>query len=1028
MNAGSFVGRLAACAVLILCRPAGAAAPGEASPLATPADLEATLFAAEPLLSSPTNIDVDSRGRVWVCEVTNYRAKKDTRREGDRILVLEDTDGDGRADKRTVFHQGRDVDSALGICVLGEGPGRRVIVSCAPNVFVFHDDDGDLVADRCEPLFTKTGQPQHDHSVHAFTVGPDGRWYFNFGNTGRTVHDKDGRPIVDRFGLTVNDAGRPYRQGMAFRFRPATGGGVGVGDFEVLGHNFRNPYELAVDSFGTLWQSDNDDDGNASVRINFVMEHGNYGYQDELSGAGWRTGRTNLEPEVPRQHWRQNDPGVVPNMLVTGAGSPTGICVYEGTLLPERFRGAVVHCDAGPNVVRAYRTTAAGAGYEAVIEPIADGATDKWFRPSDVCVAPDGSLLVADWHDPGVGGHGMGDVEKGRIYRIAPRGATWAVPALDLRTLEAAVAALASPSLCVRAMALERLAREPDDAAIHLAGAYEAAPHARLKARLAWAIAAVAPEHADEAVTELVAEADADLRVVALRVCRAVHGIGAGRLADPTKLVALVARLAADESPAVRREAAVALKGIGGAAADAAWAALAARHRAGDRWELEALGIGADGLPGDRQWDGRLAAWAAQAGDGWKAPAGRALVWRSRAAGTAAMLLQLIADPAVQAPEALALVRALDFQEAGRVRVAIVAALPGFTAAEEKQRPILPELVLRLDRGDAADPAIAARVAEAIDLVGPTQRFIDLVRKFAVADRAGELVRLAATADTAEPLAASAVAAVLELDRGGELQALAQGNDAAGPRVVAALGAGGQPQAVAMLCGLLADAGTSETCKPGIVKALARSQTGAGRLVEIAKEGGLVGPLPQVAALAIAACPWADLRRQAAGVLPLPAAKGGEKLPPLAELRARQGSADRGRGVFAEAGTCAKCHVVGGQGRSVGPNLDGIGTKLPRETLYEAILAPSAAISHSYETYTALLDDGRSVTGLLVSQSPQEVVIKGADGIDATVAADTVEELVRQPVSLMPADLAAMLSADQLVDLVAYLETLKAAP
>lgn len=112
----------------------------------------------------------------------------------------------------------------------------------------------------------------------------------------------------------------------------------------------------------------------------------------------------------------------------------------------------------------------------------------------------------------------------------------------------------------------------------------------------------------------------------------------------------------------------------------------------------------------------------------------------------------------------------------------------------------------------------------------------------------------------------------------------------------------------------------------------------------------------------------------------------------------------------------------------VGPNLSGIGGKLSRTALYEAILAPSAAISHSYETYTALLDDGRSLTGLLVSQSPQEVVLKGADGIEATVAADTVEELVRQPVSLMPADLAAMLSAEQLVDLVAYLETLKATP
>jgi len=78
-----------------------------------PDDLEATLFAGEPLLLSPADIDVDAAGRVWVCEVTNYRGKRNTRPEGDRILVLEDTDGDGAADKQTVFHQGRDVDSAL---------------------------------------------------------------------------------------------------------------------------------------------------------------------------------------------------------------------------------------------------------------------------------------------------------------------------------------------------------------------------------------------------------------------------------------------------------------------------------------------------------------------------------------------------------------------------------------------------------------------------------------------------------------------------------------------------------------------------------------------------------------------------------------------------------------------------------------------------------------------------------------------------------------------------------------------------
>jgi putative heme-binding domain-containing protein len=129
--------------------------------------------------------------------------------------------------------------------------------------------------------------------------------------------------------------------------------------------------------------------------------------------------------------------------------------------------------------------------------------------------------------------------------------------------------------------------------------------------------------------------------------------------------------------------------------------------------------------------------------------------------------------------------------------------------------------------------------------------------------------------------------------------------------------------------------------------------------------------------------------------------------------------------VFAGAGTCGKCHVVNGAGKAVGPDLSGIGAKLSRPALYEAILAPSAAISHNYETWTALREDGRSVTGLLVSKSDTELVIRGADGIDVAIPAGEIEELIKQPVSLMPADLAATLSADELVNLVAWLETLR---
>ena len=201
-----------------------------------------------------------------------------------------------------MFYQGRDIDSAMGICVLGS----RVIVTCSPNVFVFTDTNGDGKADKKEVLFTKTGKPQHDHSAHTFLFGPDGRLYWNFGNQGNRSTTTTASRCLDIFGRTVVDDGHPYHGGMAFRC------GMDGSNFEVLAHNFRNNYKLTVDSFGGLWQSDNDDDGNRSVRINFLLEYGNYGYRDEMTGTSWTVPRTNLESEIPARHWHQNDPGPSP--------------------------------------------------------------------------------------------------------------------------------------------------------------------------------------------------------------------------------------------------------------------------------------------------------------------------------------------------------------------------------------------------------------------------------------------------------------------------------------------------------------------------------------------------------------------------------------------------------------------------------------------------------------------------------------------------------------------------------------------
>src|ERR1051325_4440852 len=125
-------------------------------------ELKATLFVSEPKITNPTNLDIDHRGRVWICDVQNYRGNQKTRPAGDRILILEDTDGDGVADKVTTFYQGKDVDSAMGICVLG----NKVIVSCSPNILVFTFDEATDKILKKEVLFTKTGIAQHDHSAH----------------------------------------------------------------------------------------------------------------------------------------------------------------------------------------------------------------------------------------------------------------------------------------------------------------------------------------------------------------------------------------------------------------------------------------------------------------------------------------------------------------------------------------------------------------------------------------------------------------------------------------------------------------------------------------------------------------------------------------------------------------------------------------------------------------------------------------------------------------------------------------------
>ncbi len=173
--------------------------------------LDVTLWAAEPSLANPTNIAIDERGRVWVLEAVNYRrqlrGQPDVRPEGDRIVILEDTNGDGTADKHTVFDQSPEIRAPLGIAVLGD----RVIVSQSPNLIVYTKDARDRIVAR-EVLLSGWGGVDHDHGLHAVVFGPDGRYYFNAGNEGFDVTDRAGTrvrsPLPVRNGTRVAGVGR----------------------------------------------------------------------------------------------------------------------------------------------------------------------------------------------------------------------------------------------------------------------------------------------------------------------------------------------------------------------------------------------------------------------------------------------------------------------------------------------------------------------------------------------------------------------------------------------------------------------------------------------------------------------------------------------------------------------------------------------------------------------------------------------------------------------------------------------------
>jgi putative heme-binding domain-containing protein len=345
----------------------------------------------------------------------------------------------------------------------------------------------------------------------------------------------------------------------------------------------------------------------------------------------------------------------------------------------------------------------------------------------------------------------------------------------------------------------------------------------------------------------------------------------------------------------------------------------------------------------------------------------------------------------------------------------------------DERTSIAVEALNRLPDGDISDkPQIKTAVERVLGSLRGMPEFVKLVRKFNLTNQSAGLLEIA-VAESASETGVEAVRLILankdfDLLRG----RLQRTNDSTAMKLAEALGNTGENQIASLLLPLVADAGRDASLRKQCVRSLAQTSVGAASLLKLAKEDKLDDALKFTASSELNRVRWPNLQEEAGKVLPLPAGQNAQPLPPLAELLKMQGDPVNGDKVFRrDPPACIKCHQVNGEGTEIGPALSGIGAKLGKDALYEAILDPNAGISFGFEAYQLQSKSGDEVFGLLVSETTDEVAIKDLKGIVTKHKKSDIVERRQLKTSIMPTSLQQGMTTQELVDLVEYLVSLK---
>ena len=923
--------------------------------MVVPDGFSVEIVAREPDIVNPVAMSFDDRGRIWVAESIEYPRK--TPGPGrDRVQVLEDTDGDGRADRFGVFVDGLNIPTGV---ALGHG---GVWVLNAPDLLFFTDEGGK--AGRREVVVSGFGRADTHELPNSLTWGPDG-WLYGLNgvfNPSRIV-----------------SGGKTHEFTCAlWRVHPRTR------EFRVVCEGTSNPWGIAWDLDGSAivsachWANDH--------LFHFVET----GYYKRQAGA-YPPYSVRLGSISTHSHQKT---------------AYCGLAFYDAHAYPQAYRERFYLGNVHGGAINVDFVRRDGATYVSSAEPDFLAANDAWFLPVAQKVGPDGCLYILDWYDryhcyqdanrdaPGI------DRLRGRLYRVrygnAPRPRS-----LDLAREPDGklIETLADPNIHLRETAQRILAeRAAPEAGKRLeALVLDGATPSKQRMHALWTLLGAASL---EPAFHLAALAHTDPRVRAW----AVRAAGDACAVAPEVRTRVESHVR-DPAPGVLLELAIASRKIEGLD--------------GIRILFDVLGSsGEDKLIPPIVWQnlhpllesgaGRFARIAADTdlsrartlGAMLPLAVDRALGARQvDDAAVASMVTQLAGAAPAEAREALSAVARRWDELDGAARAALRDRLEPMTRevlARQSSDPLRPSALLLAARlgAEGADPsAVRARL---LDRDEPDSSRLDALEAL-VAFRFPDLPEAAAEVlEGASPAFAAKVLASLGQS---ENPALADRIIAVYPRLAPET----QPIAVDLL--LQREPWMRRLLDAVVAKRLPSGVLHANHIRKVLE-------MNDREAIWLVERTWGRVREERSPEQ--------EKLvAAMAEaIRTTSGDPVAGEGVFRK--LCAQCHAIYGDGKTVGPDLTGNG-RASFDQLLSNVFDPSLVIGPGYGVFTVVTTDGRNLTGLLVEDGEQRVVVRMAGGEEASVPRRGVKYVRASKLSMMPEGIEKLFDRKEIADLFAFL-------